>query len=163
MVGPGAVMNDAKDVPQDVAAALQQWRSILDAGHSALRAMPEAEAARRPAGMTWSRKQILGHPIDSAGNNHQRFVRAQLQREMAFPPYIQDRWVAVQGCDERAWSDLVELWRAYNLHLLHVAARIPESALDNVCTVAANEPSTLRHHVVDYVVHLRHHLRQILG
>ena len=156
-------MSDEQDGPSDVATALRQLRAILDTEHSALRAMPEAQAALRPSGMTWSRKQILGHLIDSAGNNHQRFVRAQIQREMAFPTYIQDRWVAAQGCDERAWLDLVDLWRAYNLHLLHVAARIPESALDNVCTVAANEPSTLRHHVVDYVVHLRHHLRQILG
>ncbi len=26
----------------------------------------------------WSRKEILGHLIDSATNNHQRFVRGQL-------------------------------------------------------------------------------------
>ena len=156
-------MNDEKGVPPDVATALVQWRSILDDEHRALRAIPDAQAALSPSGMTWSRKQILGHLIDSAGNNHQRFVRAQLQREMTFPPYVQDRWVAAQGCDEREWEDLVDLWRAYNRHLLHVASRIPHDALDNVCIVADNEPSTLRHHVIDYVVHLRHHLRQILG
>ena len=156
-------MSVEKGVPPDVAAALVQWRSILEDEHRALRAIPDAQAALSPSGMTWSRKQILGHLIDSAGNNHQRFVRAQLQREMTFPPYIQDRWVAAQGCDEREWADLVDLWRAYNRHLLHVASRIPEEALDNVCLVADNEPSTLRNHVIDYVVHMRHHLGQILG
>ena len=156
-------MKDENTVPSDVAAALADWRSILDEEPRALRAIPDAQAARRPSGMTWSRKQILGHLIDSASNNHQRFVRAQFQPEMAFPPYVQDRWVAAQGCDEREWADLVELWGAYNRHLLHVASGIPAEALDNVCIVADNEPSTLRHHVVDYVVHLRHHLRQILG
>jgi SH3-like domain-containing protein len=157
------IMSDDKGVPADVAAALVEWRAILDEDHQALRAIPDALAALRPPGMTWSRKQILGHLIDSAGNNHQRFVRAQFQSEMAFPPYVQDQWAAAQGCDEREWADLVVLWRAYNRHLLHVASRIPESALDNVCIVAANEPKALRHHVIDYVVHLRHHLRQILG
>ena len=155
-------MNDDKDAPPDVATALVLWASLLD-DERALRAIPEAQAALCPPGMTWSRKQILGHLIDSAGNNHQRFVRAQLQREMTFPPYVQDRWVAAQRCDEREWGDLVDLWRAYNRHLLHVAARIPEEALENVCRVADNEPSTLRHHVIDYVVHMRHHLRQIQG
>ena len=155
-------MNDEKNAPPDVAAALVDWHSILDHEHRALRAIPEAQAALRPSGMTWSRKQILGHLIDSASNNHQRFVRAQLQREMKFPPYVQDLWVAAQGCDEREWADLVDLWRAYNRHLLHVASRIPEDALDNACIVADDEPSTLRHHVIDYIVHMRHHLRQIL-
>jgi hypothetical protein len=156
-------MKEKEGAPADVPAALEQWRSILEVEHRALRATPEARAAQRPAGMTWSRKTILGHLIDSASNNHQRFVRAQFQREMAFPPYVQDKWVAAQGCDARAWSDLVDLWHAYNRHLLHVAGRIPEEALDNVCIVADNEPSTLRHHVTDYVVHMRHHLGQILG
>ena len=156
-------MKNDKGTPPDVAAALEQWRSVLDEDHRALRAVPDARAALRPTGMTWTRKQILGHLIDSAGNNHQRFVRAQFQPEMAFPPYVQDQWVAAQACDEREWADLVDLWRAYNSHLLHVAARIPAEALDNVCVVSDDEPSTLRHHVVDYVVHLRHHLRQILG
>lgn len=155
-------MKEANGGAADVRAALDRWRSILDVEHRALRAIPDARAALCPAGMTWSRKQILGHLIDSASNNHQRFVRAQLQREMKFPPYVQDRWAAAQACDERPWHDLVDLWHGFNRHLLHVAARIPEAALDNVCIVSDDEPSSLRHHVTDYVVHLRHHLGQIL-
>jgi hypothetical protein len=113
--------------------------------------------------MRWSRKELLGHLIDSAGNNHQRFVRAQLQAEMSFPPYVQDQWVAAQGYAERPWPALVELWRALNEHLAHVAARIPAAKLRHVCTVSADEPSSLGRHVVDYVDHLEHHLGQILG
>jgi hypothetical protein len=156
-------MKQDKEAPAGVPAALTQWRSTLEAKTPELRAISAARAAAKPSGMSWSRKQILGHLIDSASNNHQRFVRAQQQPEMTFPPYVQDRWVAAQGCDERPWVDLVDLWHAYNRHLLHVASRIPEDALDNVCTVSADEPSTLRHHVVDYVRHMRHHLGQILG
>ena len=74
--------------------------------------------------MTWSRKQILGHLIDSAGNNHQRFVRTQFEPDVV-PSVSRIARVAAQGCDE-PWADLVDLWRAYNLHLLHVASRIPE-------------------------------------
>ena len=140
-----------------------ELHSEIAASYPRLRALSETQVSGPRAAGKWSRKEILGHLIDSAANNHQRFVRAQFQREMTFPRYVQDRWAAAQGCDEREWADLVDLWRAYNLHLVHVAARIPEEALDNICVVAEDEPSTLRHHVIDYVVHMRHHLGQILG
>ena len=150
-------------IPATVNDAALELDSVLGLIPEGLLRISDADAALPRAPGKWSRKQILGHLIDSASNNHQRFVRAQFQREMTFPRYVQDRWVAVQGCDDREWADLVDLWRAYNLHLVHVAARIPEEALDNICVVAEDEPSALRHHVIDYVVHLRHHLGQILG
>jgi hypothetical protein len=113
--------------------------------------------------MRWSRKELVGHLIDSAGNNHQRFVRSQYQERMSFPRYVQDQWIAAQGYRERPWSELVELWRLYNRHLLHVMRRVPETAFANVCVVAEDEPSTLGHHMVDYVRHMQHHLRQALA
>jgi hypothetical protein len=145
-----------------VGEASGELARILEREGPRLAAITETESLLPPEGMSWCRKEILGHLIDSAGNNHQRFVRAQLQSKTAFPPYAQERWVAVQGYRERPWGELVELWRLYNRHLLHVMRRVPEAAWGNVCTVAADEPSTLGDHLVDYVNHLEHHLRQIL-
>ena len=145
-----------------VAQAVARLREVLDGALPKLLALDEPRAARRPREMEWSRKELLGHLIDSAGNNHQRFVRGQLQPKMTFPPYAQDEWVAVQGYAERPWPELVALWRAFNEHLLHVAGRIPQAKLRHVCGVSADEPSTLEDHVVDYVLHLEHHLGQIL-
>jgi hypothetical protein len=146
-----------------VAEAIARLGATLETAHPKLLALSEEESRGPGVGMTWSRKEILGHLVDSASNNHQRFVRAQLQPRMSFPPYVQDQWIGAQGYGERPWTELVELWRLYNRHLLHVMKRVPATALGNVCVVSDDEPSTLSDHMVDYVLHLHHHLGQILG
>jgi len=145
-----------------IVEAISRLAATIEAAHVRLLALPEERTLVPPADMQWSRKEILGHLIDSASNNHQRFVRAQLQATISFPRYVQDSWVGVQGYGERPWKELVELWRLYNRHLVHVMKRVPERALPNVCIVSDDEPSTLEHHMVDYVRHLEHHLGQIL-
>ena len=147
----------------DVADAIARLEVTLETVHPRLTALSEEESRTPGVGMRWSRKEILGHLVDSASNNHQRFVRAQLQPRTSFPPYVQDRWIEAQAYGERPWAELVELWRQYNRHLLHVMRRVPPTALANVCSVSEDEPSTLRDHMVDYVRHLQHHLGQILG
>lgn len=146
-----------------VKAAIERLADVLEEMPPRLLALSETEAGAPAPGMRWSRKELLGHLIDSAGNNHQRFVRAQFQERMSFPRYVQDQWIAAQGYGERPWSELVELWRLYNRHLLHVMRRVPQTAFGNVCAVAADEPETLGHHLADYVVHMQHHLGQLLA
>jgi hypothetical protein len=156
-------MGDASSEAAAVKAAIERLAGVLEEMPPRLLALSEAEAGAPAAGMRWSRKELLGHLIDSAGNNHQRFVRAQFQERMSFPRYVQDQWIAAQGYAERPWSELVELWRLYNRHLLHVMRRVPATAFGNVCVVAEDEPSTLGHHLADYVVHMQHHLGQLLA
>jgi DinB superfamily len=146
-----------------VATAIERLGAVLEEAPPRLLALSEAEAGAPAKGMRWTRKQLVGHLIDSASNNHQRFVRAQQQASMSFPRYVQDEWIAAQGYHERPWGELVELWRLYNRHLLHVMRRVPEAAFANSCIVAADEPETLAYHMADYVVHLEHHLGQILA
>ncbi len=110
----------------------------------------------------WSKKEVIGHLIDSAANNHQRFVRMQLTDHLSLPGYEQNEWVKRQGYQTEAWADLIQLWRSYNLHLLHVVSGIPEAKLNNRCSVNNGEPVTLRFLVEDYLVHLKHHLGQVL-
>ena len=59
-----------------------------------LSAISEDAAAQKPNPSKWSKKEILGHLIDSAANNHQRFIRLQLAREIGLPGYEQDNWYA---------------------------------------------------------------------
>jgi hypothetical protein len=139
-----------------------------------LLALSDENTARRPGPRKWSPREILGHLIDSASNNHQRFVRAQFQDDLVFPGYEQDRWVEAQRYQDAAWNDLVALWRSFNLHLARVMEAAPEDVrtrerrrhnLDRIsfAEVGPGAPVTLDFFMADYVEHMKHHLRQILG
>ncbi len=150
-------------VTRDLAERL---RSIIAREEPRLRAIPPDEARRAPQPGKWCPAQVIGHLIDSASNNHQRFVRTQLVDDFVSPGYAQDAWVAIQGYAEEAWSDLIEMWTAVNRHLAHVVERIPESALGRTCTVVSpdgkkNPPMSLEALVADYLRHIEHHIAQI--
>lgn len=150
----------------------EELRATVNEAYARLQSVPEAVNGRRPGAGKWSPREIVGHLIDSAANNHQRFVRAQLQKDLVFLPYEQDDWVARQGYQDAEWLALLELWRGYNLHVARVIDRISAGDwsrprvrhnLDQLAwhTVPAEEPTTLEYFVRDYVGHLRHHLAQI--
>ena len=111
----------------------------------------------------WSKKEILGHLIDSAANNHQRFVRAGYNAAGAFPPYDQNEWVRIQHYQDTEWNDLVALWSAYNHHLCHIIECTPKKIFSSPCNIGKAEPVTLEFVIQDYLRHLKHHLNQILG
>ena len=153
---------------------LGDFRSTVVDATERLRAIPAEQSARKSSPDQWSIKEVLGHLIDSAANNHQRFVRAQFTDDLVFPGYEQEKWVNAQRYNDEAWSDMVQLWNAYNLHLLHVIAAIPEATLmrarirhnlDQIALhpVDKNDPTTLDYFVRDYLVHMKHHLDQIFA
>ena len=110
----------------------------------------------------WRRVQVLGHLVDSASNNHQRFVRAMQQPSLEFPAYDAGASVAVQSYESFPAATLLELWTTYNTLLAHVIERIPVQSLQVECRIGDNEPVTLEFLAIDYVRHLVHHLKQIL-
>jgi|1185.fasta_scaffold251287_2 hypothetical protein len=154
------------------AAFLADFRDTVDRATVRLLALSDEQAAARPVPGTWSAKEIIGHLVDSASNNHGRFVRAQLHDDMVFDGYEQADWVRVQLYQEREWAELVRLWQALNHHLANVMAgaepeaiRRPRSRhnLDALAwqPVDRGQPATLEYFMRDYVGHLKHHLRQV--
>ena len=134
---------------------------VVRSAESILLQVPEAESSKPVLSGGWSRKQVLGHLIDSASNNHQRFVRAALQASLDIPGYDQDGCVRVQAVEEADWTLLVSLWAGYNRYLAHVIAHLPASKLETLCRIGLDEPVTLRFLAEDYLRHLLHHLGQI--
>ena len=126
-----------------------------------LQTVSEADSAKPALKGGWSRKQVIGHLIDSASNNHQRFVRASLQGSLEFPGYDQDGCVRVQTVQEAPWPLLIGLWTNYNFYLAHVIAYLPPEKLAAVCKIGDNAPVTLKFLAEDYLRHLLHHLDQI--
>jgi hypothetical protein len=126
-----------------------------------LRSLDAEAVSHRPAPDRWTIKEVLGHLIDSATNNHHRFVRAQFVKEFVFPKYQQNEWVRCQAYDDCQWEDLIDLWLSYNVHLAHVIRHIPADALSVRCLIGDYDPVTLEFLVEDYLVHLKHHLQKI--
>jgi DinB superfamily len=144
-------------------AAIERLRFTVRAVPGVLSRFSEAESEQRPSQERWSRKEVLGHLIDSASNNHQRFVRGQIAARQDFPRYEQEQWVRIQKYQSARWNDLIDLWRAYNTHLIHVAECMSEEGQSATCRVGGGSEVTLAWLFVDYVDHLEHHLRKMLG
>jgi hypothetical protein len=140
----------------------RQIRSLISKVEPQLSCMNHDEMGFKPDPHEWSKKEILGHLIDSAANNHQRFVRAVNKVAARFPTYDQDEWVRIQRHNEAPWPSLFALWSAYNNHLSHIIECIPENAESFPCNIGKEEPVTLKFVVKDYLRHLRHHLKDIL-
>lgn len=128
-----------------------------------LLAIDPQDAARRPAPGKWSKKEILGHLIDSAGNNQQKFVRLLIAKgPIEFVGYAQDDWVACQHYQTADWRQLVRLWQAHNEHLAHVIARADPARLCNTITIDGKGPFRLDFVMADYVEHCKHHLKAVV-
>lgn len=139
-----------------------ELRDEVDAVLPRLRRMSEAEASRDRGPGKWVKKEILGHLIDSAANNHQRFVRAPAADPFVGPGYDQDAWVAANRYRQRPWNELVDLWAGLNRHLAHVIAGVPPERFQTRCLIGDSPPAPLEWWIRDYVRHLKHHLTQIL-
>lgn len=137
--------------------------SIEEREHDRLSAMKEQDVSEPLSPGKWNKKEILGHLIDSASNNHERFVRAQLSDKLEFAPYDQAEWVRVQGYGDESWRLLVDLWCAYNIHLAHVIASMSPERLAVRCKIGEKDPVSLEELIADYVRHLEHHLKQLNG
>ncbi|MGA7245412.1 MAG: DinB family protein [Terracidiphilus sp.] len=140
----------------------QAFRADLDDVHRALLSVPAslADVPWREGG--WTRKQIVGHLLDSATNNRQRFVRATSDGSFNGPNYVQDAWVAAHGYADQPWGTLLGWWEAEHEILMAVVDRIPDSRLDAACVMDEDAPVTLRFLIEDYVAHQRWHLKQLL-
>lgn len=137
------------------------FRKHISSTYERLANLSEEQSERpfRPGG--WSRKEVLGHLIDSALNNHQRFVRAAIEGSYQGPSYQENEWVRIHGYKEMPWNVLLQHWRAQNELLCEVVERIPEDRLETSCCVGNHAPVTLHFLIADYLTHLDHHVDRI--
>jgi hypothetical protein len=108
-------------------------------------------------------KQVLGHMIDSASNNHQRMVRLQYTKKLVFPDYRRDNdlWIAIQDFQHEDWNNLVQLWKFYNLHIIHLIHSFDTACLDNYWNDFEGTKVTLEQMVEGYLWHMELHLKEI--
>ena len=129
---------------------ITQWQGRLSR-------ISEAESAQ-VIGSKWTRKQVLGHLIDSAANNHQRFVRLQQGNLIGFPGYEQEEWVDAGNYNRNTWANLLELWTQYNRQLVIVIENIDSACKSNMWEEKSLSLETI---ITDYAGHMLHHLEQL--
>ncbi len=127
-----------------------------------LRSLSEEQASIPRAPGKWCPKEELGHLLDSAANNHIRFVRAAIEPEFRGPGYAQDDWVRLHGYRNLPWAALVELWSQYNGLLGALVENISEERLETPCFIGASPAVTLGFVIEDYVRHMQHHIDLLL-
>ncbi|MBO9612799.1 MAG: DinB family protein [Dyadobacter sp.] len=145
----------------DITAAIDRLTWLCQHIPALLAAVPIAELESKPAPEKWSKKEILGHLIDSAANNHQRFIRIQSEHEPVIF-YNQNDWVGLSRYNDMEIGQLIATWTHYNLHLVAVAKAIVPENLTRNGVGRDGQPHSLKWYFDDYVDHMEHHLRQIV-
>jgi hypothetical protein len=146
---------DPAAIAADLHAALTEGLGLfagVDEALSGVRAKPDG----------WCAREIVGHLIDSACNNHRRFILGQTPGLAKFDGYDGDVWVSRQRYADESWADIVALWAAYNRHLRYVISRTPvEHLMLSAPAPDCADVVTVGFLMQDYVGHIRHHLEQV--
>ncbi len=147
-----------------MAAHAEHLTNAVKDAEPRLHAISEAAAGAKPKGREgWSKKQELGHLIDSAVNNRLRFITAALHGKFSGHTYDGPGWVELGGWAETGWCDLIELWSRSNRALARVVERIPPEQREAQCRVGGSFRGSLEALVEDYIGHMEHHLDHILA
>jgi len=146
----------------DPAAIAADLHAALAEGLSLFAGIDDALSRERATPDGWCAREVVGHLIDSACNNHRRWIIGQTPGLAKFDGYEQNLWVSRQHYAEEPWADVVALWAAYNRHLRHVIACTPvENTLLSAMSSDGDGPVTIGFLMQDYVGHIRHHLEQV--
>jgi hypothetical protein len=136
-----------------------ELEAVIDQHIAALRAMLKEKMSYKPSPSKWSKKEIMGHMIDSAQNNIRRFIVAQYEDTPRIV-YKQDNWVAVSNYQNYEMTDLINLWYLLNKHVVTIIKNMQPEMMQQKCQT--DSVRTVEWLAQDYLLHLRHHLHQVL-
>jgi DinB superfamily len=139
----------------------EQLQGIIPDYSDKLKTISEDAYSFKPSPTKWSKKEILGHLIDSAQNNIRRFVVAQYE-DAPFIIYNQDKWVVISAYQNYPTQDLINLWTLLNKHISIILFNTTEKSALRICKINNETPHTVEWLAEDYIKHLLHHLHQVL-
>jgi hypothetical protein len=151
---------------EELKKVIDRLQEHIDTVPSKFLKFSETELRRKPTPDKWSKKELLGHLIDSATNNHVRFIKIQFMPEPFFVEgYAQNDWVRIQNYNQIETQHLVNFWEIYNEHILFIMQNTPDEKLNLKITAEQpfEEADTLFFLMKDYVDHMDHHFKKIFG
>jgi hypothetical protein len=139
---------------------LELLRVLVNTIPARLRKIPESDFSYKPSPSKWSKKEIIGHLIDSATHNHHRFVRGQFEDNPVIT-YDQDQWNTYSFYQALDSAHVIMMWEVYNHHIVQLMSHMPESHKGRHCRMDDEHAYTIAWLFDDYVRHMEHHLRQV--
>lgn len=139
---------------------VSELRDIVEEYTKKIEGIPDADFSAKPFPNKWSKKEVLGHLIDSAQNNLRRFICGQYEADPPFIVYQQDFWVEANQYQEAPGAEVIGLWRLINLRICAVLGNMPQK--NYAKEINTGKPHSLEWLAQDYVKHLKHHLNQII-
>jgi hypothetical protein len=146
-------------------AVIDELRELVKKNTLAFAKIPEPDFSHKPAPSKWSKKEIIGHLIDSAHNNFRRFVTGQYEEVPPRIRYEQDFWVQANQYQEMNKEELIQLWKLMNERIAIVLQTMDPEKYNKECDSGKSDPElySLEFLAQDYIVHMKHHLRQIFS
>ena len=141
--------------------SLEKLQYLCNIIPTLLEQIPDEAFCFKSSPTKWSKKEILGHLIDSATNNHQRFIRLQYENEPVIS-YDQNHWNELSNYNSLNIKHLIDFWAIYNRHLIELIKNIPEQNLGKLGTGTDGQKFPLYFYINDYVDHLEHHIKQLV-
>ena len=145
----------------EITQAMERLQYLCNIIPPQLQQITEEEFTYKSTPDKWSKKEILGHLIDSATNNHQRFIRIQYENEPVIF-YDQNQWNNLSNYNHLITSHLINFWLIYNQHLVEIIKVIPPENLNRNGVGKDGQKLPLYFYINDYVSHLEHHLKQLV-
>jgi len=140
----------------------QRIEALLKEGTRIFMHASEEELSRKPAPEKWSKREILGHLIDSALHNLVRFTEARYQNQpYRHRPYDQNRLVVHNDYQQQDTEDLLVLWLSLNKRIAFIIWNTEPDALEIPVVFEDGQTRNLGFLMSDYADHLGMHLRQI--
>jgi len=139
----------------------EQLQNIIVDYSGKLKTISDDIYSAKPNPDKWSKKEILGHLIDSAQSNIRRFIVGQYE-EAPFIMYNQNEWVAISNYQNHPTRDLIDLWTLLNKHICIILLNTSEESAQRTCTTNNQTQHTIEWLAEDYIKHLLHHLHQVL-
>jgi hypothetical protein len=148
----------------EMQAVVNDLNEVINSFSGKLKSISDLSFAAKPFPNKWSRKEVLGHLIDSAHTNLRRFVVGQHEITPPHLIYEQEFWVTANDYQQASPTSIIDLWTLMNKQIAAVLSKMPESAYGNSVNTGRGEVSlhTLQWLAADYLKHLKHHLNQII-
>jgi hypothetical protein len=145
-------------------ATLRELADILVEFEGKLNALSDAQLSDKPLPTKWSKKEVIGHLIDSGHNNLRRFIVGQYETNPKII-YEQDFWVNMNGYQRTDSKSIIQLWVLINRQIITVLQSSADENLRRTCDTGKLTPNlrSIEWLAKDYVKHLKHHLNQVIA